>query len=203
MPVYAAQEAVLQLAVFALSAALSPGGATTLATASGARFGFRRSLPFVIGVAAGMASLTGTAALGLASVLLALPSMQLALKLLGSLYLVWLAWRIGSAGAPALDTGMARPIGFLGSLGLLWLNPKGWVVALGAAASFSSVAAGPWQLATLIAVAFGLAALLSMALWCYAGLVFARLLKTDLHWRLANGTLGLLLAGSVIQIWLE
>jgi len=192
----------LPLIVFALVATLTPGGATTLATASGARFGFRRSLPLLAGIAAGLATLTAAAAAGLAGLMLA-PSLQLALKLAGSAYLLGLAWAIGRAGPPDLKAEAAAPIGFLAGAGLLWLNPKGWAMALGAAAAFAMLAEGPAQLALLLGSAFGLAAALSLSLWCLAGLLLARLLRTDRQWRAVNAALGLLLAASVIPMWLE
>src|SRR5882757_11434401 len=93
---------ILPLILFALVSTLTPGGATTLATASGARFGFRRSVPLLAGIAMGLATLAAAAAAGLAGLLLAAPSLQLAMKLAGSAYLLWLAWTIGRGGPPDL-----------------------------------------------------------------------------------------------------
>lgn len=71
----------------------------------------------------------------------------------------------------------------------------------GAAASFAGLAVHPVQLAALLGTAFGLAAMLSLSIWCVAGLVLARLLRTRRHWRTVNVTLGALLAASVIPMW--
>lgn len=64
---------ILPLILFAFVATATPGIATTLSTASGAQFGFRRSLPLMIGSAAGLATVTAAAAAGLAGLLLAVP----------------------------------------------------------------------------------------------------------------------------------
>src|SRR5580700_10348320 len=80
------------LVLFVIVSTITPGGATTLATASGAHFGYRRSIPLMAGIAAGLASMAASAAAGLGTILLALPSLQFVMKTLGSLYLVWLAW---------------------------------------------------------------------------------------------------------------
>ena len=120
------------LGAFAAVATITPGGATTLATASGARFGFRRSVPLMAGIAIGLASLAAAAAAGLAGLLLARPSLQVAMKGIGSAYLAWLAWQVGRSGPPRLGAGAAEPTGFLGGACLLWLNPKGWAMALAA-----------------------------------------------------------------------
>ena len=196
-------DTVLPLALFVLVSTITPGGATTLATASGAQFGFRRSVPLLAGIAVGLASLAAAAAAGLAGLLLAAPSLQTAMRVAGSAYLLWLAWKIASSGPPNLGADMGAPTSFLGGAGLLWLNPKGWAMALGAAASFAALASGPFQLAVLLGSAFGLAAAVSLSLWCLAGLLLARLLRTERQWRVLNAALGLLLVVSIVPMWWE
>jgi threonine/homoserine/homoserine lactone efflux protein len=192
----------LPLTLFVVVATVTPGGATTLATASGAHFGFRRSLPYMMGIAAGLASMGAAAAAGLGSVLLALPALQLGMKAAGSLYLVWLAVRIARNGSPGSGASLRNPAGFASGVWMLWHNPKGWAMTLGAAASFAALASGPLRLGALLGAAFGVAALASLSLWCCAGLVFARLLHTELQWRLLNGALALLLVMSIAPMWL-
>jgi len=194
-------EAILPLVLFALVATSTPGMATTLSTASGAQFGFRRSVPLMAGSAAGLATVAAAGAAGLAGLLAAVPSLQLAMKIAGSFYLVWLALKIGRSGPPNLDLAMARPNSFLGGAGLQWMNPKGWAMGLGAAASFAALADGPLQLALLLGAVFGLAAAVSLSLWCVAGTLLARLLRTERQWRVLNIALGLLLAASIIPMW--
>ena len=195
-------EALPPLLLFVLVSTISPGGATTLATASGANFGFRRSVPLIAGIAAGLASMAASAAAGLAGLLLALPTLQLAMKSIGSLYLLWLAGQIARRGAPHLATGLARPTTFAAGLWMLWHNPKGWAMTVGAAASFAALANGPIRLGLLLGVVFGLAAAVSLSLWCVAGLLLARALRTEAQWRALNIALGVLLAVSIVPIWL-
>jgi len=193
---------VLPLVLFAAVATVTPGGATTVATASGAHFGFGRSVPLMAGIAAGLASMAAAAALGFAGMLLALPSLQVALKAIGTLYLLWLAWRIGRSGSPQLDKDLARPQSFIGGIWLLWYNPKGWAMTSGAAVSFAALAATPAELALLLGTVFGIAAIVSLSLWCAAGQVLARRLTADWQWRVLNMLLALLLAASIIPMWL-
>ena len=84
--------------LFVVVATVTPGGATTLATASGAQFGLRRSMPLLSGMAVGLATLAGAAASGMSALLQTLPVLELAMKLAGSSYLLWLACRIGGGG---------------------------------------------------------------------------------------------------------
>lgn len=191
------------LALFAIVSTVTPGGATTLATASSAHFGYRRSMPLMGGIATGLASMAAGAAAGLAGVIQAFPSLQLAMKLVGTLYLLWLAWKMARSGSPHLHSNIARPIGFFGAVWLVWHNPKGWAVTLGAAASFASLAAEPLHLALILGCSFWVAAILSLSLWCIAGLILARLLRTDAQWHAFNALLGALLVISIVPMWLE
>lgn len=195
-------ESLLPLILFTVVATITPGGATTMVAASGAHFGLRRSLPLVAGIAAGLASMAAAAAAGLAGALLALPSLQLLMKVAGTLYLLWLAWKISRTGAPRNTAATAAPASFGGGVWMLWHNPKGWAMTMGAAASFGALAAGPWQLAALLAAAFGVAAALSLTLWCLAGQLLSRVLRSERQWRMLNMALALILAASIAPMWL-
>lgn len=191
----------LPLFTFVAVSTITPGGATTLAAASGTHFGLRGSVPLISGQSAGLAAMAASAAAGLAGVLLALPSLQLAMRTVGSVYLLWLAWKIGTSGAPRLAADIAAPTRFLEGVWLLWSNPKAWATTLSAAASFAPLANSPLQLAVLLGLAFGVAATLSLSLWCAAGLLLARLLRTDMQWRILNTILAALLATSIPPMW--
>ncbi|TWB62035.1 threonine/homoserine/homoserine lactone efflux protein [Rhizobium sp. ERR 922] len=196
-------ESLLPLILFALVSTITPGGATTLATASGAHFGFRRSIPVMGGFAFGLGFMACAAAAGLGSVLMALPMLQIAMKTLGSLYLLWLAVRIGRSGQPHEVGQMARPTGFLAGVWMLWHNPKGWAMTMGAAASFAALAESPVRLGILLGVTFCLIAAFSLAVWCLLGQMLGRLLKAAWQWRAVNISLACLLVISIIPMWGE
>jgi threonine/homoserine/homoserine lactone efflux protein len=192
---------ILPLLLFVAVATVTPGGATMLATASGVRFGFARSVPLIFGIAIGLALLAAVAALGLGNLLLAMPALQMAVKALGSAYLLWLAWNIARSGPPTEGNGPAQPVTLMKGLLLLWLNPKSWAMTVGAAASFALLASSPSRLALLLGTAFGIAACASLALWCALGLLLARHFRTPRHWRILNLAMGVLLAASIIPTW--
>ncbi|WP_017776310.1 LysE family translocator [Paraburkholderia kururiensis] len=192
---------ILPLLLFVTVATFTPGGATMLATASGGRFGFARSIPLMLGIAIALASLAAVAALGLGKLLLAIPALQTTVKAIGSAYLLWLAWRIARSGSPNAGAGPAQPVTLMSGILLLWLNPKSWAMTVGAAASFALLASSPSRLAMLLGTAFGLAACVSLALWCALGMLLARLFRTPLHWRILNLVMGVLLASSIIPTW--
>jgi len=193
---------VAPLILFVAVATLSPGGATTLVTASGAQFGLRRSIPLIAGIVVGLGSIAVAAAMGLESLVAAAPGLQLLLKAVGSAYLAWLAWRIATGGAPSSRPADARPIGFAGGLLKIWFNPKGWAVTFAAAASFGSLVATPSGLALVLGGAFVIFGALSLSTWCTVGTALARMLTTDLQWRFVNAALGILLLASIAPMWI-
>lgn len=191
------------LILFALASTLSPGGATALATASGVRFGFLRSIPLLGGIAIGLACLTAAAGAGLATVLVSEPAVQTGAKVLGSAYLAWIALMIARAGAPDLNgKGPEKPFGFLAGVLLLLSNPKGWLMAISAASAFGQLGGGTWGLAGMLGTVFGMSAAFSLTAWCLGGVILARFLHADWHWRVVNIALGAVLVLSIVPIWL-
>lgn len=193
---------VAALFLFVAVATLSPGGATTLVTASGAQFGLRRSIPLIAGNVVGLSSIAAAAALGLESLVAAAPGLEVTLKFVGSAYLAWLAWRIATCGPPGSRPADARAIGFAGGLLKVWFNPKGWAMTFAAAASYGSLAATPAGLALALGGTFAIFATFSLSTWCTLGTALARMLTTDLQWRFVNGTLGLVLLATIAPMWI-
>jgi threonine/homoserine/homoserine lactone efflux protein len=196
-------ETLTPVLIFAFVATITPGGATTLATASGAHFGFRRSTPMIAGISAGLGSMAAAAAFGLGGLLVAAPFLGIAMKSAGTIYLLWLAVRIAGSTAPQAGSRFARPTGFLGGVWMLWHNPKGWAMTMGAAAAFASSANGPAALAVLLGSTFALTAILSLSLWCKAGQLLGAALRTDRQWHILNLFLSILLITSVVPMWFE
>lgn len=196
-------ESIIPLIGFAVAATVSPGGATSIATASGIRFGYVRSLPLVIGMATSLAVLISVSALGLAAVILALPSLALAMKVAGSAYLAWLALLIGRAGAP--DTAgkkVEQPFGAVSGMMLTLVNPKAWAMALGVAGSFAEVASDPVTLVIILAATFGGCGFIALSSWTLFGAMLARLLRTESQWRMVNAILALMLLISIATFWI-
>ncbi len=190
--------------LFVIIATATPGGATTLATASGVQFGFKRSIPLMLGIATGLAALAAAAASGLATLVQSLPMLEWTVRAIGTAYLLWLAIKIGSAGEPkSTNQRSGTPIKFAGGLLLLLLNPKGWAMALSAAASFAAIASDTVELAIIMASSFSFAAIASLSIWCIGGATLSQVLRSEFHWRIVNISLGILLSLSIIPMWLE
>ncbi|PWE52538.1 amino acid transporter [Metarhizobium album] len=189
--------------IFVAVATFSPGGATTLATASGMLYGFRRSVPFIVGIGVGLGLMAVASALGLAALLLALPAVEFAVSVTGSIYLLYLAWKIATNGSPSRRPDASAPVSLWGAIGLTWYNPKAWAITMGASSSFADLVRWPPGQVALIGATFMVFATASMALWCTTGHALAQLLKSDWQWQVLNLTMALLLAASIIPLWLE
>jgi threonine/homoserine/homoserine lactone efflux protein len=192
---------LLGLAGFALVGSITPGPNNSLLLASGSRFGFRRTAPHVAGTAVGMGVLVFAVAGGVGVVLLAVPGIDLALKVVGSAYLLYLAARIlGSRGAGA--TVAARPLGLLGGVGFQFANPKGWLFALAAAGTFLPPGLTPLAGAVAVAATCAVVILGTAAVWAAGGAALHRLADDGRAQRVVNVALALVLAASVTFIWI-
>ncbi|MEO1159209.1 MAG: LysE family translocator, partial [Pseudomonadota bacterium] len=180
-------EPLAALVTFAVVATASPGGATSLATASGAQFGYVRSLPLIFGIATALAVLVAVSGTGLAATILAFPVLEFGMKAIGSAYLLWLAFVILKAGPPTeASVSDTSPIGFLGGAMLLGVNPKAWAMAVGVAGSFSGIADNPYVLAAIFGSVFAIAATMSLSVWAVTGSFLARVIRQNWQWHLFN-----------------
>ena len=197
-------EFLISLAVLAVATTITPGPSTLLAAASGVRHGLVGSLPLASGVAVGLALIAAAGAFGLSALLQTAPSLQLAIKILGSGYLAWLAWRIFRSGAPSAsgDAGGERAMGFAAGLAVLFLAPKAWMMGLAAAGTYAEFTSSSLELALLLAATFGCAGLGAMVLWCLGGTVLGHMLKTDAQWFTVNLVLAIVTVVSVATVWL-
>ena len=192
---------LLGLAGFALVGSITPGPNNSLLLASGSRFGFRRTGPHVAGTAVGMGALVFAVAGGVGVVLLAVPGVDLALKVVGSAYLLYLAARIlrsrGTGRAVA-----ARPLGLLGAVAFQFANPKGWLFALAAAGTFLPPRLTPLAAGLAVAGTCAVVILGTAAVWAAGGATLHRLADDGRAQRVVNAALALVLAASVAFIWI-
>ncbi|WP_458526924.1 LysE family translocator [Onishia taeanensis] len=188
--------------LFAISMSATPGPNNMMLTASGANYGFLRTLPHMLGISIGVMVLMGGVALGLGALFEQWPPLQRGLKIAGSAYLLWLAYKIATAPPPDQrgPGEEARPLTFWQAAAFQFANPKAWVMAISGIASFTL--SGDAFLASAVAVilVMGMTNLPSIALWAGFGVAVGRLMKTRRHWRVFNSLMGLATAACVLMI---
>ncbi|QHE88211.1 LysE family translocator [Hydrogenophaga sp. BPS33] len=130
------------LLLFCTAMSFSPGPNNTLATALAANRGLRHALRFCIAVPTGWTLLMLVTGLGLGTLVLSVPVLRWGVKLLGVVYMLWLAWKlVGSA--QLVDAGHVRlDVTFAQGVGLQFLNIKAWMLALTLSAGWIVNAAG-------------------------------------------------------------
>ena len=119
--------------VLATAMSFSPGPNTTLSTALAANHGLRRAMPFVCAVPVGWGALLALCALGLGALVVAVPLLSWAVKLLGVGYLLWLAFRLAFKTPPVLagtPTSAGTVVTFWQGAALQFVNIKAWMLAL-------------------------------------------------------------------------
>lgn len=190
------------LIAFAAVTCFTPGPNNTMLMASGLNFGLRRTLPHVLGVTLGFAFMVLAVGLGIGQILLAIPGAYLVLKVVAIVYLLWLAWGIAwSGGVPEGKAG-ARPLSFLEACAFQWVNPKGWIMAIGASTSYA-VAGSLWTSSLVAGAVFACVGLASSGAWAMSGAWLRQLLGDPRQMRVINVVLALLLVASLYPVLVD
>lgn len=189
-------ESLIALAVYAFATSASPGPNNMMLLASGVNFGFRRTLPHMLGIGVGFTVMIVLVGLGLVGLFTAWPPARVMLQVASVAYMLWLAWKIAHAAPPAEGGAAGRPLSFLQAAGFQWVNPKAWAMALGAVSAY---APEPSALAyAAVAGVFALVNLPSVAVWAGAGQAVRRWLEAPGRLRAFNWTIAGLL---VLSLW--
>ena len=187
---------------FAVVTLFSPGPNNLMLMASGLNYGFARTQPHVVGVAFGFGFLNLMVGLGLGAAFATYPALYAVLKYVGAAYLLFLAWKVATAGPPSTEGQTAgRPMTFLQAAAFQWVNPKAWAMALGAIASFAAIADYPTNVIGLAAI-FTSIGLVSAWTWVLLGLGVRRIVGDERLVRVINGAMALLLVASLIPVFM-
>jgi threonine/homoserine/homoserine lactone efflux protein len=183
------------LLAFAFASSITPGPNNLMLLASGANFGVRRSIPHMLGISVGHSFMVVVVGLGLMGIFEAVPALHDALIVASVLYLLWLAWRIATA-VPKDGATRARPFTFWQAAAFQWVNPKAWVMAIGAVTLYAGED-GVWAVLAVAAV-FAATNLPSISVWTVLGQGMRRVLTSPARLRAFNWTMAALL---VVSLW--
>lgn len=188
----------LALIGFAFVTSVTPGPNNLMLMTSGANFGFRRTIPHMLGVALGFVVMTIAVGLGLAGLFHAVPWLRTALKAASVAYMLWLAWKFANAAAPEGAPESARAMTFLQAAAFQWINPKAWAMALGALSAYAPDET--LRAVLIVAVVFGAVNLPTVSSWVLVGREMRRFLATPNRLRAFNWTMAALLVLSLIPV---
>jgi len=193
----------LAIIAFAIITCVTPGPNNAMIMASGLNYGIRRSIPHYLGICLGFPAMVMAVGLGLANLFQQYPLFHIGLKVVGAAYLCFLAWKIASAPVSKKDETAGKPFTFLQAAAFQWVNPKAWILTIGAIATYTVIGEGYfWQvlLIALIFLGFGSPCIL---LWLWFGTALQRLLHKPVQLRLFNVTMATLLVLSLTPVFFD
>jgi threonine/homoserine/homoserine lactone efflux protein len=193
----------LRVLPFALSTTLTPGPNTILVTASAATYGLRRTVPLLFGMVLGFPLLMTAVGFGLGELFSSHPGLHAALRWVGCVYLLWLAWALARARPSGDADARGRPIGFARSAALQWVNPKAWVMSITAVTTFTTVGGEPRREVPVIVAVFTLLSLVALPAWALCGVALGRFLGTERRLRVFNVAMAVLLVASLVPLVFE
>ena len=188
---------------FLVSMGFTPGPNNILVASSGVNFGFRATIPHILGITFGFPLMLLLVGLGLARIFIAVPLVHTAFKGISIAYLIYLAWRIATAAEVSGTRGTARPLTFLQGAAFQWVNVKAWITAVSAVTTYTVVnPALPLQITALAVLDMGIT-LASVSCWTLFGHFLRDYLHTESRRRRFNYTMGGLLLLSIIPVLWE
>jgi threonine/homoserine/homoserine lactone efflux protein len=184
------------LAVFCFVSSITPGPNNLMLLTSGVNFGVRRTVPHMLGVGLGFTLMVAVVGLGLAGIFARFPALLVAMKWLGAAYMVYLAVKLARAAPLEAGAAAGRPMTFLQAAAFQWVNPKAWVMALTAMATYT-MPDDYIRTVGLVALVFGVVNLPCVSSWVLFGTVLRQVLQRPLVVRAFNLVMAALLIASL------
>jgi threonine/homoserine/homoserine lactone efflux protein len=194
-------EQIAALVGFSLISVITPGPNNLILWTTGTEFGFRRALPHILGTAVGIGSMAVGGVVGLAALVAVVPQIAFAMKVAGSIYLLYLAWQVAGAGALSRSA-EARPLSFLQGAAFQLINPKSWTFALSAVTTFRPTELSNLAGGLVVAAVMMLVIVPASSVWALGGGAINRWLSNDRSRRVVSLALAALLAATIVSIWL-
>jgi threonine/homoserine/homoserine lactone efflux protein len=187
---------ILAFAVFAFVISITPGPNNTMVLASGANFGLRPTIPHLLGIDLGFAVMIVAVGSGMGGLFTAFPALHSTLRYLGALYLLYLAWKIARSGGPDTQGSRKKPLSFLQAASFQWVNPKGWIAATGAVATYTP-SNGFFANLLIVTAVFAMVMGPCITLWAAVGTALRGFLGNPAYLRGFNAAMALLLVASL------
>jgi threonine/homoserine/homoserine lactone efflux protein len=192
-------EIFLALLVFAFVSSVTPGPNNLMLLASGVNFGFRRTVPHMLGIGVGFFVLLLAVGFGLGALIETMPSFYTSLKFAGGAYMLYLAWKIATSRSigesKTGDSGV--PMTFFQAAAFQCVNPKAWVMAITGIATYANHD-NYYVAVLLVSAAFAIVNLPSVSVWAGFGTLLRNWLADPTRLKWFNLTMALLL---VLSLW--
>ena len=192
-------EIIMALTLFAFASSISPGPNNLMLMSSGANFGFRKTLPHMLGVGLGFTLMVALVGMGIMQVFDLYPSSYLILKWCSVVYLIYLSYKVATASAPdkkQLNT--SKPFSFIQAVLFQWVNPKAWTMALTSIGIYAPQR--DTSSVIIVALVFGAVNLPSISVWVVLGQKLQKILSSVKRLRIFNAVMATLLLASLYPV---
>ena len=166
---------------------------------SGLNHGIKKSIPHLLGITIGFPAMVLAIAFGLNAIFIYYPVTHQIINLFGMLYMLYLAWKIANASNPRVSENLRKPLGFWQAVAFQWVNPKAWVIALGAIAAYTSAETFAADVLGIMLAFFSVGSA-CMVFWLGLGVSLQDWLKNDRQLRVFNMVMALLLVLSIFSM---
>ena len=192
---------ILSIALFWFVTAYTPGPNNVVASYSGFNFGINKTIPHILGVTLGFTSLVIFLVVGLINVFKLFPIIQIVIKYLGTVFLVYLAYKIASS-TKSTDIERENPVKFIETFFFQYLNPKGVTVAIIVVSTYVEYGENYINYATQIVLLAFLFSLSSITLWTFIGKFLRKFATNDKFIKYFNYAMSGLLLLSIITFYI-
>jgi threonine/homoserine/homoserine lactone efflux protein len=197
------QPLLIAFVMFAAVMFFTPGPNNIMLLSSGLTYGFRRTVPHVVGIVIGFAFMVGAVGLGLGTIFIAYPVLQTILKYAGAAYLIYLAVAIAMSGPVTSGQDNGRgPMTFWGAAMFQWVNAKGWVMVIGTITAYAAIADFPWNILMQVVISLLMGAVSCVA-WALFGSALRPWLTSARTIRAFNIVMAILLLASLYPVFME
>jgi threonine/homoserine/homoserine lactone efflux protein len=196
-------EFYLSIFIFAISSTVTPGPNNIMIMTSGLNYGIKNSIPHLLGICFGFPVMVIVIGFGFSVIFERYPLFNEVIKIVGVVYLLYLAWLIASSSPVSLEGKKSKPLSFTQAALFQWVNPKAWVVATGAVSAYTSVSSDIFAQVIFIALAFFIVAIPSLGTWLIFGVGIKKYLKSPKHQKVFNLSMALLLIVSVLPVLIK
>ena len=192
---------ILSICLFWFVAAYTPGPNNIVASYSGFNFGIKKTIPHILGVALGFTSLVFFLTVGLINVFKLFPLIQVIIKYLGTLFLLYLAYKIAFSKS-STDTKKENPVKFIETFMFQYLNPKGVMVAIVVVSTYVDLGENYLNHATQVVLLALIFSSTSITLWTFIGKFLRKFATNEKFIKYFNYAMSVLLLLSIITFYI-
>ena len=190
----------IPLILFGIATAFTPGPNNILSSYSGFNFGFKKTIPLMLGVILGWTTMLTVMASGLIIIFQKYIFLQSIIKILGTIFLIYLAYKIAISSTNESEN-IKKPVLFFDTFLFQFINPKGVMVAMIAVSTFIDVQNNYLRDATIVIITYFFMAVFSVSSWCLLGKYLRKFATSKNFIKKFNYTMSFLLIVCVIMFY--